>query len=133
MRYVVAYAIVLVVFGACDAVWLAKMQSLLYRPTLGDILLAAPRIGPAIAFYLMFTVGLVVFAVYPAIMSGSIARALALGTLFGAMAYGTYDLTNYATLKNWTLQLTLVDMAWGAIASGIAASAAALVCRVHGS
>ena len=129
MIYVVAYFAALVPFGVIDAIWLSLMGPALYKPTLGDVLLPEIRLGPAIAFYLIFPIGLVVFAVLPGLRSGSILTALALGMLFGAMAYATYDLTNFATLRNWTLQLTVLDIAYGAIASGIAALVSVLVLR----
>lgn len=117
-----AYVAVLVAFLAIDAVWLATMSSVLYRPTLGDILLDVPRWGPAIVFYLVYPIGIVVFAVSPAVKLGSVQQAALLGALFGALAYATYDLTNYATLKNWSLTITIADIAWGAVLSGVAAS-----------
>src|SRR5689334_20017558 len=110
MIYVVAYFAALVPFGVIDAIWLSLMGPALYKPTLGDVLLPEIRLGPAIAFYLIFPIGLVVFAVLPGLRSGSILTALALGMLFGALAYATYDLTNFATLRNWTLQLTVLDI-----------------------
>jgi uncharacterized membrane protein len=121
--YALVYLAVLVAFLAVDAVWLYTMSSLLYRPTLGDILLEMPRLAPAIAFYLAFPIGIVVFAVLPGVRAGAISQAVLLGALFGALAYATYDLTNYATLKAWTLQITLVDIAWGALLSGFSAGA----------
>ncbi|NVO17406.1 MAG: DUF2177 family protein [Rhodoplanes sp.] len=123
MPYAIAYVCTLVAFIAVDAVWLYKMGSVLYRPTLGDILLEAPRLAPAAVFYLVYPIGIVAFAVAPALKAGSIAPAIAYGALFGALAYATYDLTNYATLRNWTLQLTLADIAWGAVLSGFGAAA----------
>jgi uncharacterized membrane protein len=107
-----------------DAVWLSKMGPLLYRPTLAEILATHLRLAPAIAFYLMYPVGIVIFAVAPALRSGSTASALMMAALFGAIAYATYDLTNYATLRSWTWQITVVDIIYGASASGVAAVAA---------
>jgi uncharacterized membrane protein len=129
MQIAVAYGSALVVFGLVDAVWLSLMGSRLYRPTLGDILLPNLRLAPAVVFYLLFPLGIVVFAVIPALKSGAMATAFALGLLFGAIAYSTYDLTNYATLRNWTLQLTIADVAYGAVATALAAVAAAMVAR----
>lgn len=129
MIYVVAYFAALVPFGVIDAIWLSLMGPALYRPTLGDILLQDIRLGPAIVFYLIFPIGLVVFAILPGLRSGSILTAVALGMLFGALAYATYDLTNFATLRAWTLQLTVLDIVYGAIASGIAALVSVLVLR----
>nr|WP_155478733.1 DUF2177 family protein [Rhodoplanes serenus] len=120
--YVASYAAALVSFVIIDAVWLYTMSGLLYRPTLGDILLEAPRMMPAVVFYLLFPIGLVVFAIVPALRGGGLVPAIALGALFGALAYATYDLTNYATLRNWTLQLTVADIVWGGLLSGIAAA-----------
>ena len=124
-----AYITVLVVFGVIDAVWLSTMGRILYRPTLGDILLTNLRIGPAIAFYLMYPVGIVAFAVLPSLRDLHATSAFLAGLLFGAIAYGTYDLTNYATLRNWSLQITLIDICYGALASGLAATLAYLVVR----
>lgn len=129
LSYVIAYITILVVFGAIDAGWLSTMGNLLYRPTLGDILLPSLRVAPAIAFYLLYPIGIVVFAVAPGLRSGSNAVAFSLAVLFGAIAYATYDLTNFATLRNWTLQLTLLDICYGALASGVAAVAACLAAR----
>jgi len=72
----------------------------------------------------------VAFAAMPALRAGAVGTALLWGLLFGAIAYATYDLTNYATLRNWTLQLTLVDIVYGALASAIAAAAATLAGRL---
>jgi uncharacterized membrane protein len=130
MLYVIAYSAILLPFGLLDAVWLSLMGPRLYRPTLGNILLANVNVAPAIFFYLIYPIGLLVFAVLPALKSDSAASALIYGALFGGLAYATYDLTNHATLRNWTLQLTLTDMAWGAFASGVAAAAAFYLSRM---
>ena len=130
MTYVVAYVAVLIVFGMIDAVWLTTMGAVLYRPALGDILAQSLRVVPAIAFYLAFPVGIVVFAVLPGLRAQSAMPAATLALLFGALAYATYDLTNYATLRNWTLQITVIDIAYGALASSIAATVAFFAVRV---
>jgi uncharacterized membrane protein len=129
MTYVVAYLTVLLVFGAIDAVWLTVMGPLIYRPALGEILLPSLRVAPAIAFYLFYPVGVVVFAVLPGLRAESVATALLLALLLGALAYATYDLTNFATLRHWTLEITILDIGYGALASGIAATAAWFAAR----
>jgi uncharacterized membrane protein len=129
MSYFVAYFTILIVFGAIDAGWLSVMGPLLYRPTLGEILLPNLRIAPAIVFYLVYPIGLMTFAVIPGLRSGSLSTVFLLALLFGAIAYGTYDLTNYATLRHWTLQITLADVCYGAMTSGVAAAAAYFVAR----
>jgi uncharacterized membrane protein len=129
MIYLIAYVVVLVVFGIIDAGWLNTIGKLLYRPTLGDILLDDLRIAPAIVFYLVYPIGVVVFAVMPGLHADSAITAFCYALLFGALAYGTYDLTNYATLRKWTLQIAALDICYGALASGIAATTAMLVVR----
>jgi uncharacterized membrane protein len=108
----------LVFFGAIDAVWLGLVSASMYRQTLGDILLDKFRAGPAIAFYLLNIIGLMVFAVPSAPMPKAWQHALLFGALYGVFTYATYDLTNYATLRAWTLRLTLTDIVWGAFVSG---------------
>ncbi len=132
MLYAVAYAAILLPFCLLDAVWLTVMGKALYKPTLGDILLPTVNLPPAIAFYLIYPIGIMVFAVLPALKAGSITPALTYGALFGALAYATYDLTNFATLRNWTLQITLLDIAWGAFASAVAAAASYYAARWMG-
>ena len=108
------------------------MGKLLYKPTLGDILLPGVNLPPAIAFYLIFPIGILVFGVLPGLKAGSVVHAVVYAALFGALSYATYDLTNYATLRNWTLTITLLDVAWGAFASGAAAAAAYYAARWWG-
>ena len=132
MSYVIAYITALVVFGAIDATWLTLMGPILYRPVLGEIIAPSLRIAPAIVFYLMYPIGLVVFAVTPALRSGAISTAFLLALLFGAIAYGTYDLTNYATLRVWTMQITIADLVYGALTSAVAATAATFMVRLFG-
>ena len=122
--YVYAYLATLAVFLPSDMVWLGTMASRLYRPTLGNILLSDVNLPAAGAFYAIYPVGLVFFAVAPALKSGSLGQATLGGALFGFFTYMTYDLTNQATLKNWTTQLTLADIGWGTLLGAISATAA---------
>ena len=127
--HAVTYIATLIAMAAIDAVWLTSTSNILYRSTLGDIMLANVKVGPAVAFYLLYPIGLTVFAVEPAFKSGSIGPALAYGALFGLIAYAAYDLTNYATLRNWTLMLTVLDMTWGTIVSALASAVAFYVVK----
>jgi uncharacterized membrane protein len=115
MYYLKLYVSVLVAFLAIDMVWLAVVARGFYRRQLGFLLSDQPNWWAAIAFYLLFVVGLLVFAVVPASEAGSLRKALLLGGFFGLVAYATYDLTNLATVKNWPWIVTLVDMAWGTV------------------
>jgi uncharacterized membrane protein len=122
MNYVAAYLASFAFFFAVDMVWLSTMASWIYRPTLGDIALSDVNLTPAIAFYLLYPIGLVIFVTLPAMKGGSIYTALLYGGLFGFFTYATYDLTNQATLRNWTLQLSLIDIAWGTVLASAAAA-----------
>jgi len=123
VRYVIAYSASALVFLAMDAVWLSQMAARVYRPALGDMILDGFRPAPAAAFYLIYMLGLVVMAVAPALAEGDWRRAAMSGAMYGFFAYATYDLTNLATLRHWSLTVSLLDMAWGAIVSGVAATA----------
>ena len=129
MTYAVSYLAPLLVFIAMDAVWLSSTGNSVYRPTLGDIMLPNANIPPAVVFYLLYPIGLAVFAVSPALKEGSVTTALMLGALLGFVAYAAYDLSNFATLRNWTLQLTLIDMAWGTFASAVASALGYLIAK----
>jgi uncharacterized membrane protein len=98
------------------------MGERLYRPILKDVLAGGFRPAPAIAFYLAYAAGLVYFAVRPGLAAQSLRTAALDGALFGFFAYATYDLTNQATVRNWTTTLSLADMAWGTILSAAAAA-----------
>jgi len=111
------------VFLILDAVWLSQMAPRLYRPAIGDMLADRPNFAAAAIFYLLYVTGILVLAVLPALEKGSLAKAAALGAFVGLFAYGTYDLTNHATLKDWPARLTLVDMAWGTVLTSLAACA----------
>ena len=123
MTLLLTYIASLVVFAALDAIWLVTAGAALYRPLLDDLLAPTVRLGPAMAFYLAFPIGIVAFAVLPALRAGSALVALSSGALFGALAYGTYSLTNHAIMRVWSLNITLIDIAFGAAASAIAALA----------
>lgn len=127
--YALAYAVVLALFVVLDAAWLSITGPALYKPALGDMLADKVRLVPAIVFYLLYPVGIEVFALLPALRSNSVAHAAIYGALFGLFAYATYDLTNAATLRQWTTQITLADIAWGAIATGLSATISVVACR----
>lgn len=127
--WILCYGGAAVVMLVIDAFWLTFMGRALYRPILGDILLDGFRIAPAIVFYLLYVLAIQVFAVAPAVRSGSVMTALAYGAFLGLVCYGTYDLTNHATLKAWTTTLTVVDMAWGAFLTSASAGAGYMIAR----
>ena len=123
MTWIVAFIAAAVAFGALDALWLGWAGPNFYRPRLGDILADSFRMAPALVFYTAYIAAIVWFAVRPGIANGLGAAALN-GALLGAICYATYDLTNQATLKQWSTTVTIADICWGAFATAIAATIA---------
>ena len=123
MQLIVAYLVAAVVFGGLDALWLSWAGPNLYRPLIGEILAPSFRPVPAVIFYVLYLAGMIWFAVRPG-LTGGIGAAALNGALLGALAYATYDMTNQATMKVWSTQMTVIDIAWGAFATAVAASVA---------
>jgi uncharacterized membrane protein len=126
ISYAVAYAATAVVFFGLDFVWLSTIATSFYRTRIGALLLEQPNLGVAGLFYLVYVAGIVHFAVMPAVNGASWATALVNGALLGLVAYGTYDMTNLATLKNWSVSVSIVDMIWGIALTATAATCAYL-------
>lgn len=126
-RYFITWLAVTVSFLAIDAVWLSYVAKDFYRRHLDGMLLDEFRLGIAALFYLLYAVGILVLAVAPAAKAGSPLQAILLGALFGACAYGTYDITNLATLKNWPVIVSVVDIAWGTVLTATASFVGYLV------
>ncbi|MEY3293317.1 MAG: DUF2177 family protein [bacterium] len=120
-KYIAAYLGAGLTFAAIDAVWLTNMTDRLYRPVLGPILADKPDMQAAVAFYLISIFGTVFLAIAPALRQGAWQRAAINGAVLGFVAYATYDLTNQATLKVWSLHLTLIDLAWGTTLTSVSA------------
>ncbi|MBN1426637.1 DUF2177 family protein [Candidatus Fermentibacteria bacterium] len=117
-RVVVLYLLTIPVFLAVDAAWLGVVAPRFYGRHIGHLMAEGVNWAAAFGFYLLFIAGIVVLAVAPAVEKGSMARAVRAGALLGLVAYGTYDLTNLATLRDWPLIVTVVDMIWGTILAG---------------
>jgi uncharacterized membrane protein len=115
------YLITVPAFFAIDMAWLGLVASRFYQSQIGYLL--GPVNWPAaIIFYLLYIAGILIFAVHPALISGSFSKAVLLGALFGFFAYATYDLTNLATVKDWPLLVTVVDLMWGTVLTGSVAA-----------
>jgi uncharacterized membrane protein len=127
--YIIAYFSTALAFVCIDAIWLTNAAELLYQPELGDMLLPEFKLLPAVLFYLMYMVGIVVFAVAPALGDGKWSTATWRGALFGLIAYATYDLTNQATLKGWSTLVTVADLIWGTFLTGTAATVGFMLTR----
>lgn len=103
------------VMGILDAFWLSVVANKFYKSQIGQLLLEKPNMIAAVAFYVIYVVGIVVFTLLPALEKDSWLVAAGYGALFGFVAYATYDLTNLATLKDWPLKLVIVDLIWGTL------------------
>jgi uncharacterized membrane protein len=111
--YLKLYLATLIIFLTVDLVWLGLVARPFYEQQLGFLLVPTPNWVAALAFYLLFNVGLLVFVVGPSLPTNSLTPTLLRAALFGLVTYATYDLTNLATLKDWPLLITVVDMLWG--------------------
>jgi uncharacterized membrane protein len=122
MRVAATCAATLLVFLAIDMIWLRLIARDFYARELGSLIRPDIDLRAAAAFYLLYAAGLTCFAVMPALEGRFILHAAAVGAGLGLMAYGTYDLTNLAVIKGFGVRIALVDMAWGAILSGLTAA-----------
>lgn len=113
--YLKLYLTTLIAFLGIDAVWLSKIAPSFYKNNIGHLLATKPNLYAAGAFYLLNIVGILVFAVVPALNSNSPKTAVIYGALYGLFTYATYDLTNYATLRDWPVKVVYVDILWGTL------------------
>lgn len=123
------YIIALVVFLAIDMVWLTVIAKSLYAQHLGYLMAPKAKLLAALIFYVLFVFGLQYFVLNPALASGSWTMALFSGMLFGLVTYATYDLTNLATIKDWPILITAIDLAWGSVVSGLTSVLSFLIIR----
>jgi uncharacterized membrane protein len=125
-RYLVAYLAAAIVMAALDLAWLGYAARAIFVPAVGSLLSEKTNIVAAALFYILYVGGIVLFAVAPALRNGGWVMALSMGAAYGFFAYVTYDLTNMATLKVWPAWLAAMDIGWGTLVTGIAATAAYL-------
>jgi len=111
--FIKLYLTTLPIFLGIDMIWLGLVAKNFYSKYLGYVMSPTPNWGVALLFYILFIGGLVFFVISPALEKSSWQFALGAGILFGLMTYSTYDLTNLATIKNWPLIVTVVDLIWG--------------------
>jgi uncharacterized membrane protein len=120
-KYIVGYIFTGLAFALIDSIWLRNMYTRLYQPEIGELMMKGGfRMGPAIVFYLLYILGMMIFAVGPALSSGKWQTALLWGALLGFFCYMTYDLTNHATMKVWSVKVTVLDIIWGTFLTGSA-------------
>ncbi len=126
--FLVAYAFSAVPMLAIDSVWLATMSKRFYARRIGSLMGDSPRVGPAAVFYLVYLLGVSLLVVVPAVNESTGYLGVTLtGGLLGLVAYGTYDLTNQATLREWPVIVTAVDLVWGTLlTAGVSVVAVAI-------
>lgn len=129
MKILATYIAIAVIFLGVDLLWLGVIAKGFYNRQLGALLANNVNWIPALVFYLLYVGGIAYFAVLPGVAAKSVAKAAANGAFLGAVAYGAYELTNLATLKDWPLQVAIVDLAWGIVLTTIAACGGNLVLR----
>lgn len=117
LQFMKLYLLTFAAFLLIDMIWLGLVARNFYREQLGFLMKTNVNWGAAIIFYFLFVAGLIFFVVYPSLARESWMYALLAGAFFGLVTYATYDLTNLATLKNWPLKVTLVDLGWGSVLS----------------
>jgi uncharacterized membrane protein len=122
-KLLISYALTFVVFFIVDMAWLGFIAKDLYKKYLGDFLSEQVNWTAAVVFYLLFIVGVFIFAIMPSVEKNSVVSAITLGALFGFFTYATYDLTNLATLKGWPVTIVFIDIIWGSVLTGIVSTA----------
>ena len=127
-RLIVTYLATGLAFAAVDYIWLTQFGPKLYFPTLDPVALPSARLGPAAVFYFAYIAGVLVLAVWPN-RDKQLIRTTLTGAMLGAMCYATYDLTNQATLKVWSTQITIIDITWGTFITAFGATVGGYVLR----
>lgn len=131
MTLALLYALTLVIFLGLDALGLSLVVKPAFERDIGSMLLDTPRYGPALIFYAVYVALLLLFVSWPAWQSSaSLARVFVMAALLGAMAYGTYEFTNLATLRGWSWRMVAIDLTWGTLLTGVSATAGLWLTRV---
>jgi uncharacterized membrane protein len=128
----VAYFSGLLAMAVLDGAWLSFATGAIYKPGIGPLMADKPVIPAAILFYLIYAAGVAYLIVLPAVAAGSLGSAVTRGAVLGLIAYGTYDLTSLAIMRGWPVNVTVIDMVWGAVLTGAAAGVSYLATRRFG-
>ena len=127
---IISFIFVSTIFLIIDVLWLSITVKSLYRPALGDLLKDKPVMWAAVLFYIIYMIGLALIILKPALANDSILQALWTGVVFGVVAYGTYNLTNMATVKNWSASIVWIDMLWGGFLTGFSSAVGIYLTKV---
>lgn len=119
LKYLGIYLAFLTSLIVIDMIWLLGIAKTLYRNEMGDLMASEPKLAAGLAFYILYSIGVCIFVIMPALSKQSLFDAVLYGALFGFFCYMTYDLTNLAVIRNFPTQLAFIDMAWGSFVTGV--------------
>ena len=122
-QLIISFIFVATIFLIVDVIWLSITVKSIYKPNLGNLLNDKPVLWAAVLFYIIYMIGLTLIIIKPALASNSVLQAFWTGVIFGIVAYGTYNLTNMATVKNWSSTIVWIDMLWGGLLTGSSSAA----------
>jgi uncharacterized membrane protein len=125
----ISFSILTATFLFIDVIWLSQAVGYFYQPNIGALLRETPLALPAILFYLIYPLGVTILVIVPSLEHGLLKKIFYRGFVFGFVAYGTYNLTNMATLKGWSVNVVIVDMIWGGVLTGVSASLSTYLVR----
>ncbi len=129
MVFLKLYLVTLPIFLIIDFIWLGLVANGFYKNQIGFLMKTNINWAAAVIFYFLFIAGLIVFVIAPSLVKNSWVHALFLGAFFGLVAYATYDLTNFSTLKGWPIAVTLIDLAWGTFVTSLVSSLAFFIAK----
>ncbi len=121
MKFLVAYLITAAIFLIIDYIWLGFIMKDYFQTALGHLMADEVNLSIAAVFYLFYAAGIVLLCIHPAMTDGGWVKAAYLGAALGFLAYGTYDITNLATLRDWPVQMAVIDVAWGTALTSLSA------------
>ena len=126
---IISFAIMTVTFLFIDVIWLSQAVGYFYQPNIGHLLNETPFLIPAILFYLIYPLGVAILIIVPSLNEKFLRISFFRGFVFGFVAYGTYNLTNMATIKGWSVNVVIVDMFWGGLLTGVSATLSTYIVR----
>ncbi|MCK5811325.1 MAG: DUF2177 family protein [Clostridiales bacterium] len=119
IKWIVIFLVTFIIFMIIDFLWLSIFAKKFYHKHLGYIMAKKQNMLATVIFYVVFIIGLVFFVINPAINKHSVVYAIFVGSFYGVVTYGTYNLTNFATIKNWPISITIIDLIWGGFLCGL--------------
>lgn len=127
-QFIKLFSSAAVIFLVLDFIWLLLIAKKIYQDQLGS-LLGPTKVIPAVVFYVLYLIGILFFVIYPAIEKDSLIYAISAGAFLGVLCYGTYDLTNLATIKDWPSLVTMIDLVWGGFVTAMTCGVTVLIAQ----